>query len=449
MNITFENPDKINGRLTLVVEESDYSGEVEKSLKTVRHRMNIPGFRPGMAPMSMIRRQYGAATKMEVINRLMGDELSKYITDNKIGMLGEPLPADGQEAADLEAPGPYTFVFDIAVAPEIEISLTGSDVVEHQVIVVTDEDVDSQIMTYRRRQGKHSTVDDYAKGDILRGTLTELDESGGVKAGGITVDTVSLMPEYIGVEEQRALFDNAHKGDAIVFNPRKAYPENDGEIASLLKKKREEVAELSSDFEYRIEEISRFTPADVDQELIDMVFGKDAVTGEEAFRAKIRERLEKEARDISDMRFVNELRDYCEAKVGEVTFPEALLKRVMMAKNKDKDEKYVDEHFEASLKELKWQIIRDRLAEAHGVRIDADDVKSTACETVRMQFAMYGMSDVPEEYISHYADEMIKKGENMDALVDRAINAKLASLLKDVVTVSEKKVTKEDLEVES
>lgn len=445
MKTTFDNPDGINGRLTLVVEESDYAQDVDKSLKEYRKRASVPGFRPGMAPMGMIKRQYGAAAKMDAINRLMGDQLSKYITENKIGMLGEPLPAETQEQIDLEKPAPYTFVFDIAVAPEFEITLTDKDTIGYDVVTVDDKAVDNRIQAYASRGGSYDKVDEYRKGDMLRGDLTELDADGNAKEDGITVEGTVMMPEYIKVDEQRALFDGAKKDAVVVFNPKKAYPESDVEVASLLRKTKEEVAELVSDFSYRIKEISRYTPAPIGQELFDSVYGKDVVKSEEEFRSKTAEQIKKECDRMADFRFLQAVRAYCEEKVGELTFPETLLKRVMIAKNKDKGEDYVEKNFELSIKELRWHLIKDQLVKANEIKLDAQDVKDMAKDMARMQFAQYGMNNVPEEYIDKYADEMLGKEDHIEGLVDRAVDQKLIQKLKTVVTLNQKEVTVDEL----
>lgn len=441
MKITFDNPDKVTGRLTLVVEEADYEKDVDKTLKTYRKRASVPGFRPGMVPMGMIKRQYGAAAKMDAINHIMGEQLSKYITDNKIGMLGEPLPAESQEQIDLEAPAPYTFAFDIAIAPKFEITLTSEDTIDYNNVVVDDKVVDDRIQAYASRGGHYDKVDEYQQGDMLKGDLSELDSDGNVKEEGIRVEGAVMMPEYIKIDEQKALFVGAKKDSAITFNPKKAYPESDVEIASLLRKKKEEVADIDSDFSYQITEISRYTPAAVNQELFDSVLGKDAVKSEEEFKAKIAEQIKEEYVSMTDFRFLQDVRKYCEEKVGELTFPEELLKKIMIAKNKDKGADYVEKNFEASIKELKWHLIKEQLTKAHEIKVGEQDVMATAKEMARMQFAQYGMNNVPEEYIDNYAKEMLGKEEYIEGLVDRTMDQKLMQKLKTIVTLNEKQVT--------
>lgn len=441
MKISFENPDKVNGLLTLTVEEADYKENVEKTLKNYRKKANIPGFRPGMAPMGMIKRQFEPTVKVDEINKLLGEELYKYVKDNNIQMLGEPLPSDKQVPVDLEKEAPYTFVFDIAVAPEFKVELTDKDKIDFYTITVDDELIDKQVDMFASRAGHYDKVEEYQEKDMLKGDIRELDENGSTKEGGITVEGAVLMPDYIKVEDQKKLFEGAKLGDIITFNPKKAYPESDVEISSLLKMKKEEVADLTSDFSFQITEISRYTKAEVNQELFDQVFGKDAVKDEKEFREKIAEGLNKQLAVDSDYKFFLDVRKYLEDKVGALTYPDALLKRIMLNNNKDKGEEYVEKNYEASVKELTWHLIKEQLVSANGIKIEDNDIKETAKEAARAQFAQYGMNNIPEEYIENYATDMLKKKEYTDSFIDRSIDRKLTEALKKVVKLDEKTAT--------
>ncbi len=446
MKISFENPEKVNGLLTLTVEEADYAEKVKKKLKEYARKANVPGFRPGHVPMSLIQRQFGASIKVDEINKLLGEELYKYIRENNIQMLGEPLPSEKQVPQDLEGAGPYEFIFDIAVAPEFTIELTSKDKIPYYDILVDDKLVDQQVDMYASRNGHYDKAEEYDpdKRDLLKGDLRELDAEGNTKEGGITVDSAVLMPQYIKEDAQKFLFDGAKLGDIITFNPKKAYPDNDSEVAALLKLKKEEVADLTSDFSYQITEISRYVKAEVNQALFDSVFGEGNVKTEEEFRARIAEGLKMQLAADAEYKFLQDVRKYAEEKVGELTFPEALLKRVMINNNKDKGEEYVEKNFEGSIRELKWHLIKEQLVTANDIKIDDNDVKSVAVEAARAQFAQYGMNEVPDEYLQNYADEMIKKRENVDGLVDRAIDRKLIAALKNVVKMDVKSISIDD-----
>ena len=444
MKVSFENPDKVNGKMTIVVEENDYKDEVEKALKSYRKRANVPGFRQGQAPMSMIKRQFGASVKMDAINKLVGDNIYKYVQDNKIQMLGQPLPAKEQEPQDLEKEAPYTFNFDIAVAPEFKAELTSKDKIDYYTIDVDDKLVDRQVDMFAQRAGKYEKAEDYQKNDMLKGDLRELNEDGTAKEDGIVVEGAVMMPEYIKVEDQKKLFDGAKLGDVITFNPRNAYPDNDTEISSLLKIKKEEVAEHTGNFSYQITEISRFTKAEVNQELFDGVYGKDEVKDEKDFRKKIAEGMAEQFKTDSDYKFLLDLRNYMAEKIGKLQFPDELLKRVMVLNNKERGEEFVNAHYDESIKQLQWQLTRDQLAKANDIKVEEADVKATAKEQARVQFAQYGMQNVPEEYRENYANELLKKQENVNSLVDQTIDMKLVAAVKKVVKLNEKSVSLDD-----
>lgn len=443
MNILFENPDKVNGLMTVTVEEADFKDDVEKTLKDYRKKANFPGFRPGMVPMGLIKKQFGASVKMDTLNKFVGEKIYTYIKDNKIQMLGEPLPSEKQEPVDIEKDGPYTFMFDIAVAPEFKIELNGDTKLAYYNIKADDKLIDQQVDMFASQLGSYEKADSYdgEQRDMLKGDLRELDADGNTKEGGITVDGAVMMPEYIKVEDQKKLFDNAKPGDIIVFNPRKAYPDNDAEVASLLKIDREAVKSMDSDFSYQVIEISRFKKAEVNQEMFDHVFGKDAVKSEEEFRARIAEGLKPQLQANSDYKFLIDVRKYAEDAVGELTFPDALLKRVMLLNNKDKGEEFVEKNYDESIRQLKWHLIKEQLVAANNIKVEDADVKAAAKEAARMQFAQYGMNNVPDEYLDNYAGEMLKKRDSAAGFVDSAVENKLVQALKGVVTLDEKTVT--------
>ena len=441
MKVSFENPDKVNGFMTIVVEENDYKDNVEKALKDYRKKANIPGFRPGNAPMGMIKKQYGEYLKLDAINKIVGEELYKYIQDNKIAMLGEPLPSAKQEPQDLETEPPYTFYFDIAIAPEFKVALSGKDKIAYYDINVDDATIDKQVDIFASRTGQYTKAESYQKNDMLKGDLRELDEQGNTKEGGITVEQTVMMPEFIKVEEQQKLFADAKVGDVIVFNPRKAYPENDSEIAAMLKIKREEIAQHEGDFSYQITEISRFEKATVDQALFDQIYGEGEVKSLEEFRKKIAEGIKEQTVTDCDYKFLLDVRAHLEKKIGDLTFPDEILKRVMLNNNKERGEEFVEKNYEASIKQLTWHLIKEQLVATYEIKVEDKDVKEAAKESARIQFAQYGMIQVPEEYVDNYVEEMFKNKENVTAFVDRAVDLKLIEALKNVVKLDTKVVT--------
>jgi len=442
MKISFENADKVNGQLTIVVEEADYNEKVEKTLKDYRKKANIPGFRPGQAPLSLIKKQVGEQVKMDELNKLVGETIYSYLKDNNIQFLGEPLPSAKQEAQDLAKPAPYTFVFDIAVAPEIDLELTDKDKLDYYEITVDDKLVDEQVDMFASRAGKYEQVEKYQAKDMLKGDMKELNADGSEKEGGIVKEGAVLMPEYIKVDDQKKLFKGLKRGQVVVFNPKKAFPESEIEVSSMLGISKEEAANVDSDFAFHVLEITRYAKAPVNQELFDAIYGEGAVKDEADFRSKIAEGIANQLVSNSEFKLMQDLRAYCEKKVGKLVFPEEILKRVM--RTKVKDAKEVDEKFDASLEELKWHLIKERLVKANDVKVNDDDVLDAARLQARIQFAQYGMSNLPDETVDNYAREMLKNRETLDGFVDRAVENKLVEALKKVVKLKKKKVSLDD-----
>ncbi|MBQ1669042.1 MAG: trigger factor [Prevotella sp.] len=445
MKIAFDCADKINGLLTMTIEQADYQEKVEKTLKEYRKKAQVPGFRPGMVPMGMIKKQYGTAVKVDEVNRLLGEKLYEYIRENKIQMLGDPLPnTEKQVAQDFEKEGDLTFVFDIAVAPEFEAKLSGKDKIAYYTIDVDDKLIGQQVEMYQSQAGEFVKADVFSGNDTITGDLRQLDENGNTLEGGITTEAGMVMPAYIKEESQKKLFDGCKTGDIITFNPKKAYPDNDAEVAALLKVKKEDVADLTADFSFQVTEIRHFQPAEVNQALFDRVFGEGNVKDEKEFREKIAEQLKAQFVGSSDYKFMLDVREHLEKKVGKLEFPEALLKRIMLNNNKDKGEDFVEKNFEASINELKWHLIKEQIVAAQKIEIKDEDLKAVAKNAMRAQFAQYGMSNVPDDVLENYAEEQLKKRENIDNFVDRAIDLKLTEVLKNVVKLDEKAISLDD-----
>ena len=440
MNIKFESADKINGVMTITIEKADYEEKVTKVLKDYRKKANVPGFRPGMVPMSLIKRQYGTAIKADEVNRLLSDKLFEYIRENKIQMLGEPLPNEGQVAQDLATDGPFEFVFDIAVAPEFKAELSDKDTIDYYDITPDEKLIDEQVQMFASQAGEFVEAQEWSGNDTLKGDLRQLDAEGNTLEGGMTVEGGIIMPSYIKGEDEKKKFEGAKPGDIITFNPKKAYPDNDAEVAALLKVKKEEVKELESDFSFQITEIRHFQPAAVDEKLFEKVFGEDVKT-EADFRQKIADSLKAQMAGNSDYKFLLDVRKYVEEKVGQLTFPDALLKRIMVNNNKDKGEDYVEKNYEGSVKELAWHLMKEQLVAANNIKVEDADLKEIAKQAIRAQFAQYGMNNVPDDMLENYANEQLKKRENVEQFIDRAIDVKLTNALKQVVKLNMKQVT--------
>lgn len=442
MNVQFDKTSPVVGELTITFDKADYQDRVDKALKDYRRKASMPGFRPGQVPMSLLKKRFGDQITAEEVQKLLSEKLYGYIREEKIDMLGDPLASEKQPEIDFNA-DQLTFIFDIALAPQMDAKLSDADKITWYNIKVDDEMIDRQVKAYAQRGGNYIKVNEWQEGDMTKGLIAELDEQGNTKEGGIQVEDAVILPGYFKDADEKKKFEGVQVNTVITFNPAKAYAESDIELSSLLKITKEEAANVRGDFSYQVNEITRYVPAELNQELFDSVLGKDAVKSEDEFRAAVKKQLENQFAIDSQYRFMVDVRKYLEDRIGLLEWPDALLKRIMRANNPDKEDDYVEKNYEGSIKELQWHLIKEQLADQTGIKVEQADVLESAKKQTRMQFAQYGMANVPDELVTNYANEMLKKREQVDGLVARCVEEKLGEALKSVVKLSKKSVTLE------
>ena len=438
MEFTLKNQSASSAILSVNIQEADYSALVEKQLKNFRQKANVPGFRPGMVPMGLVKKQYGTAVKAEEINKLLQTKIFEYIRENKIDMLGEPLPIESQQAGiNMAEDKEFTFEFEIALAPKFEAVLDNNDKLAYYRIQPTEEMINGQVNAFAQRCGEYKQVESYENGDMLKGTLAESVEEG------IVVREAVMMPSYMKNDDQKALFAGSKVNDVVTFNPCVAFDNNEAELASLLKVEKGEVAAHNGEFTFTITEITRFVASELNQTVFDAAFGKDVVTNEADFRAKIAEQFEARFEVESDYKLLMDVRTYLMEKVGKLEYDEAILRRIMDG-SKQPGETVSEEEFQKSLTELTWHLIKEQLARKFEIKVDDNDVLDVAKAATRDQFAQYGMANVPEDLLENYAKEMLKQDKTREALINRAVDVKLINAIKGVVTLEEEKVSVED-----
>ena len=442
MNITLQTTDKLNGVVTAVVEPADYQENVKKAIKEFRKNADMPGFRKGMVPEGLIRKKYGTSILAEEMNKLLQSKLYEYIRENKINMLGELMPTEGNDKIELVDGNTFTFTFDIAIAPEIKVELSAKDKLPYFQVEVEDKVVDAQVQMYRQRGGNYEKVDSYEDNDMVKGAVVEVDKKGNPVEGGVTAEGVVMLPKYFKNDKQKKLFEKAKINDVITFNPAEAYDNSEAELASLLKIEKEQVAEHKGDFQFTISEITRYVPGPLNQELFNQVFPGGEVKSAEDFSAKIKSQLQEQYDKDADYRFLGDLRNYLFEKVGEVEFPDEKIKKIMKANAKNEEE--VEANYQKNIESLKWHLIKEQLVEQNQIKVEDTDVIDMAREVTKMQFAQYGLINIPEEYINNSVNEMLKKRETVDNLIDRSIEMKLAKALKEIVKLNVKKVSVEE-----
>ncbi len=439
MEFTLKTQDATSAILSVNIQEADYSALVEKQLKNFRQKANIPGFRPGMVPMGLIKKQYGTAVKAEEINKLLQTKIFEYIRENKVDMLGEPLPIEAQQAGiNMAEDKEFTFEFEIALAPKFDAVLDKNDKLPYYRIQPTDEMIEGQVNAFAQRCGEYKQVESYENGDMLKGTLTEAVD------GGVVVREAVMMPSYMKNDDQKALFTGAKVNDVVTFNPFTAYDGNEAELASLLKVEKSDVAAHNGEFTYAVTEITRFVASELNQNVFDSAFGKDTVKSEEEFRAKIAEQFATRFEVESDYKLLMDVRTYLMEKLGKFEFNESILRRIMDSNKAEGAEAVSEEDFQKSLTELSWHLIKEQLAKKYEIKIDDNDVLSVAKDATRDQFAQYGMANVPDDLLENYAKEMLKQEKTREALINRAVDVKLIASIKGAVTLAEENISVED-----
>ena len=445
MEITLQNVSDVQAKLTVKLALADYEEKVNKSLKTFRQKASIPGFRPGMVPMSLIKRQYGTAIKVDEINKVLQDALYNYIKENKLEVLGEPLPDDVQQKSiDIAKQEDMEFAFDLAIAPKFDATISAEDVIPYYNLKVTDEMVENQVKMYTNRNGHYDSVESYQTGDMVKGIVTELDADGNIKEGGIRAEDAVMLPDYMKDEESKRLFDGAKKDDIITFNPRKAYDNSEVELTSLLKISKEQAADVQGEFTFQITDITRYTEGELNQELFDQVYGEGKVKDETDFRAKVKADIQAQFAPESDYRFPIDVREYMMNRVGKLPFAEELLRRILVNNREEKNTEKLEEEFPKTLEELQWHLIKEELIKNADIKIEQKDITDQAREAVRAQFAQYGMTTVPDDLLDNYAKEMLQKKESVEGLAGRALDQKLVAALKKVAKLKKKSVSVED-----
>lgn len=444
MNVSLINNDSVRGLIKLEIVKSDYEAAVEKSLRSFRQKANVPGFRKGMVPMGMVKKMYGKQALLEEVNRLVSDNLFKYIRENNLNILGEPLASEAEPSAlDFDKDEDFVFNFDVALAPEININMSKEDTLPYYEVKIDDDMLNKQVEAYTANFGTYEAGEEVEEKDLVKGTVAEL-ENGALKEGGVVVENAVLMPMYIKDEAEKAKFIGSKVNTVVVFNPNKAYEGAEAEIASFLHVEKEKVAELTGDFSFEIKEISRHKNAELNQELFDKVFGESVVTSEEEFRNKIREALAEQFTPQCDFKFLSDAREVLVKKAGELKFADDILKRWLLVANEKNTAENIENDYPHIIEDLTYHLIKESLVKANGLKVQDADIEEFAKRVAKAQFAQYGMLSVPEDALENYAKEMLKNKQTLQNILDRAVEEKLAAWLKEQVTIDKKEVTADE-----
>lgn len=437
MQITQTELKNLTATLTITIEPADYQEDVQKELKQVRQKAQMPGFRPGMVPAGLVKKMYGKGILADVLNKKVGESLQKHIEDNKLAILGEPLPNNElTPAIDMDTQDTFTFAFDIAVAPEFDAKLNGKNKLTEYEIEVTDEMVENQVKSYTERFGEYTQAEEVAEGDLVKGLCKEVD-------GEIVKEGAILNPQYMKQKTQAKKFIGAKKGAVITFNPTKAFG-SEVEVSSLLGITKEQATELKSDFTFEIQEITRHTAAAIDGELFAKVYGENNVKDEADFRAKVKAEIVANMAEDSKYKFGIDAKEAIMKKMEKVEFPVEFLKRWVLATNEKMTEEQLEKDFPQMIDELKWHLAKDQLMKEFNVDVQKEDVEAYAKEVAKMQFMQYGLMHIDDQYLTSYAQEMLKQENQLRGIVERVAENKIYDALKGVAKIEKKSISHAD-----
>jgi trigger factor len=444
MQVTKENKDNLNALIRIKVEKSDYEQEVTNKLKDYKRKANMPGFRPGMVPMGMIRRMYYKPLLLEEINRLVSESLTKFITDENINILGEPLTnKEEQKEIDFDNQDSYEFVFDIGIAPEIEADISENDILPYYLIDADKDLLDKHADSYANRFGEMITGEAVEQEDVIKGDLSQMSPEGDIISEGIRVEGATLSMRVIKDEEIKKQLTGSKTGDILQIDLKKAFTSAE-ELAQLLKIEKEQTESESMHFQLTIGDISRWKKAEINQELFDKAFGDGTLGSEEEFRNRLKDEIEKAYAQNSDYKLFLDAREKLVGKV-EARLPEEFIKRWLLESNEGKlTAEDLENDFPKVRDDLKWQLIQDNLIRKFELKVEPAEVEELAKQQVLMQFQQYGMANVPEEHLNNYAGEMLKKDQERRRLYEQKFQEKITGLVKEKAKLEEKKVKEED-----
>lgn len=442
MEVVKNQIDELNATITVNVKNSDVAENVEKTLKEYRRKAVVPGFRPGNVPAGLIKKMYGNAIIADELNKLVSQSLSDYLVSEKLNILGDPLPNEAQEQIDWGKEQDYSFIFDVAMAPEFEVKVSKRDKVNKYSIKVDQEMTDRYINGYKQRFGKFEECEKSLEESLLSVELIQIEKKGDVIEGGISVEEASISIKMVKDAKIKKSFVGISAGTIVDFDIKKAF-ENETEIASLLKVTKEEVEAMTPDFRMTVKTVKEYKEAEMNQEFFDKCFGENAVTTEEEFKNRVVEEIKASFSRETRFKLLLDIKDKL-IKKAEFNLPEEFLKRWLKVSNKDITDEQIEAEFSHFIEDLKWTLIKSKIAKENELKVTEDDLVNAAKQQLIAQFSQYGMSYIPDEYLVKYANEMLQKEGEANKLYEQEIEEKVIDFVAEAVKLEEKEVSMEE-----
>jgi trigger factor len=439
MNISQEKIDNLNTVVKININPEDYQSRVEKAMKDHAKKAKLPGFRPGMVPVGHIKKMYGKSILVDEINNMLSDTLNKYLDEEKLEVLGQPLPkVDDKKEYNWDFADNFEFNYEVGLAPEFDIDFSSKDKLPQYVIKVDDETLESRIKNIRRSYGKMTNPDVSADDDVLYAELTQLSPDGSVFEDGIS-NTASVRLDQIKDDKIKASLIGLKKGDELVFDINAAFDNDAAKVAGLLKIEEDEAADLKSNFKLTVKNVNRLEEGDLNQEFFDKLFGEGVVTDEAGFRAKITEELEMMMVQDADRKLQDEIYNY---SIGKVSFdlPDAFLKRWLKATNEKLTEEELEGGYNDFAKNLKWTLIENKLMKDNNIDVKYEEVFEFAKGSLDQQFRMYSPQALSDEQLGQYTVQYLQNKENANKVFEQVKALKVFDYIKSVITLDKKEI---------
>lgn len=443
MKVTKNQIDDLNAVITVEVVKADYQEEVEKVLKDYRKKANIDGFRPGKAPMGLVKKMYGKAVLADEVNRVISEGLSDYMKNEELQILGEPLPNDDQEPIDFDTQEDFSFKFDVGLSTPIEVKMTKREKINYYKIKADDQLIDEYMESYAKNFGEMQDAEVSSEESFIIAKVMQLDAEDKPMEDGIVNEEAKISVALAKVDDLKSQLVGVKTGDIISMNLWEAFP-NETEIAGLLEIEKDQVEALKeSNFQITVHTVQTFVEAEIDQKLWDKVYGEGEVKSIEEFRDKIREQAEVSFIDQSDYKFMIDAKEKLISKV-DPALPEEFLKRWVKANNREITEEQLEQEWSLFVNDMKWQIISNQVAKDNEIKIEGDELMEGAKNYAQAQFRQYGMSYVPDEYVENYAKELLSKEDQYRRIADQMMEQKLMNVIRESVKVEEKEVSMDE-----
>ena len=437
MNITQENIDELNAVLKVKVVATDYLPKVENALKEHQKKASVPGFRPGKVPTGMIKKMYGKSILVDEINKLLNDSLYKYLHENKIEVLGNPLPK-ADSTIDWDNQQEFEFLYDMGLAPKFDVELSSKDKFIYKTVKVDEELVDKYITDIAKRYGKVEQVDVSTQADLLNGDFVELDAAGEILPGGV-FKTGSLFLERIKDEQVKKQLTGLKKDDKVVLDAQKLTT-NASELATLLGIDKTAAANFTSQVQFTVKSVNHLVPAEINQDFFNKIYGEGVVSSEAEFRAKVRQELGTVFINDSERKFYNEVVEHLMNKI-DIALPKDFLKSWIIAVNeKPVTPQQVDAEFDDYAKGLKWQLIENKIIKENNIQVTKEEIIDHTKELIKEQFGKFNPEVMEEEELNQTAQRVLANEEEAKKLYEKLYGQKVLNLFKSKFTIENKEL---------